>query len=308
MDVPRTDAASEDLGPLPPEHHGLAIVTTTLLAGAAMTGGAFLVDRVALATIRPRHKTEYDTDPETLQHPTRPIEFASSAGTLRGWVMEPRDGARGPLAMLVHGWSANSGTVLRLAGPLLASGHPVMAFDVRGHGRSDPAPFVTIRHYRDDVATAVHWAARELPYERRVLVGHSMGGAASALVAATSASVHGVGLVASPADIMDVTRAYLSESGLPGSLVVRLCIPSWRLRAAESFKGLNPEASMSRIEVPIRIVQGLGDRRVTPDHARRLAAAAGVSVTEVPDYGHTDVLDSNEARETLGELMREASS
>lgn len=281
----------------------MAFVTAGLLAGAALSGGAYLVDRLAVATIRPLRNNAYDTDPAHVPYPTRAVEFQSSDGTLRGWLFEPRGTPKGPLAVLVHGWSANAGTVLRLGRPLLEAGFPVMAFDVRGHGSSDSAPFVTIRHYRDDVLAALRYAEAELPFARRVVIGHSMGAAAAVLATARGAPVHGLCLVAGPADIMDVTEGYLTDQGLPGALVVRLCLPSWRLRAAEPFADLSPEDSLGSVGVPVRIVQGSDDRRVRPHHAHRLAVAAGVSVTEVFGRGHTDVLDSQEAHDTMRELL-----
>lgn len=225
----------------------MAIVTSGLLAGAAITGGAYLVDRLALATIRPQQKSAYDTSPSDLPFVSRRIEFDSAGSVLRGWLLETEGSADRALALLVHGWSANAGTVLRLARPLLEAGFPVMAFDVRGHGASDPAPFVTIRHYRDDVHAALRFAGSELPFPRRVAIGHSMGGAAVVLAAARGAPVDGVG-----------------------------------------------------------IVHGAEDRRVNPEHGRRLARAAGVPVVEVVGRGHTDVLDSPEAHEAIRDLMESA--
>ena len=286
----------------------MAVITTGLLAGAAMSGGAFLVDRMAVATIRPRQRAVYDTEPEAVPYRRRRVTFDSDGHTLRGWVFDPEESASGPLAILVHGWSANAGTVLRLAGPLLSAGFPVMAFDIRGHGSSDAAPFVTIRHFRDDVLAAVRFAETGLPYRRRVAIGHSMGAAASALAADRGAAVHGLGLVAGPSDIMKVTRSYLSERGLPGGFIVRLCRPSWRLRAGEPFVQLRPDASLSRVTVPVRIVQGSEDTRVTRDHAESLSRAAGQAVTEVAGHGHTDVLESDETHTAIRELMTAVST
>ena len=282
----------------------MALMTAGLLAGAAVSGGALLVDRLAVATIRPQKKIAYDVAPADVPFAHRAVEFASGKSVLRGWLFEPPSGPKGPLAVLVHGWSANAGTVLRLGRPLLEAGFPVLAFDVRGHGSSDSVRFVTIRHYRDDVHAALHFAQTELPFSRRVVIGHSMGAAAAVLAVARGAPSDGMCLVAGPADMMDVTEGYLTDQGLPGALVVRICSLSWRLRAAEPFADLNPEHSLARIRIPVRIVQGSDDRRVRPDHARRLATAAGVSVTEVPGRGHTDVLESEEAHDAIRELLR----
>jgi hypothetical protein len=47
--------------------------------------------------------------------------------------------------------------------------------------------------------------------------------------------------VAAPADLFETTASFFSDRGLPGGLLTRLFHPSWRLRAGESFRGLDPD-------------------------------------------------------------------
>jgi alpha-beta hydrolase superfamily lysophospholipase len=285
----------------------IGTVVGTLAAGAVVSGGV-LLDRLALATIRPPRRPT-DRTPRDLGQPFRDVLFDSGEHRLRGWLIEPEGSDTRPLALLVHGWSANSSTMLTLAEPLAAAGFATFAFDVRGHGRSDPAPYCTLRHYRDDVAAALGFAAREWPGRPKVLVGHSMGAAASTVVAAdASEAVDGLALLAGPADMTEVIASYLSDRGLPGPLLARALLPFWRYRAGMSFARLQPDRRASELEIPTVVVQGALDERVPPEHAHRLGRAARAIVTLVPDRAHTDVLESAELHEAVLRLMQGAAS
>lgn len=80
-----------------------------------------------------------------------------------------------PAVVLVHGWTCAIAFWAPVIRGLLADGHRVVAYDLRGHGRSpaaDPAGYGT--HLLADDLCAVLDATLE-PGERAVLGGHSMG-------------------------------------------------------------------------------------------------------------------------------------
>lgn len=259
---------------------------------AAAVGGALLVDRAALMTMRPPRRG-LDRDPAELGHPLEPIEVDSAGCAIRGDLLEPLDAdPNAPIAVLVHGWTGNAGTMLLLAEPLLAAGIPTLVFDVRSHGRSDRAPAVTVRHFRDDLTQVLEHLRNIRPDQRLVVVGHSLGGAAGILACVRGAPVDGLALVAAPANLFEATASFFSDRGLPGGFLTRLFHPSWRLRAGESFRYLDPEARAAELPegLPITIVQGGRDTRCPPAHAERLAKATGAEVVPIPEAAHRDIL------------------
>jgi pimeloyl-ACP methyl ester carboxylesterase len=265
-----------------------------LWALAAVAGGAFLIDRVAVLTLRPPRRPP-DRLAADLGYPVTPIEVAVDDGdlTLRGELLEPPGADPDtPLVVLVHGWTGDSTTMLHLAEPLLAAGFPTFVFDVRSHGRSDAAPAVTVRHFRDDLLAVLDRLDRTRPDRPIVVVGHSLGGSAGILAAARGARLDGLALVAAPADLFAATAGFFSDHGLPGNLLVRLLHPSWRLRAGESFRHLDPEARAREIagRLPIILVQGEDDTRVPPSDAVRLSEALGAPLVRVKGAAHRDIL------------------
>lgn len=99
----------------------------------------------------------------------------------RDWVIE-RGGVRlageesgeGPAVVLLHGLTATRRYVVMGSRALERSGHRVVAYDARGHGRSTPAPEPGAYDYAtlaDDLAAVMDGLA----IERAVLAGASMG-------------------------------------------------------------------------------------------------------------------------------------
>jgi 8-oxo-dGTP diphosphatase len=258
------------------------------------------LDRLALVTARPPRRGLERTAAD-LGLPHELIEFRAFDGlTLRGEWMEP-PGVRPDhtVVVLVHGWTGNSGTMMFVAEPLLAAGYPVFSIDVRRHGRSDDAPFVTIRHFRDDLRHALNATRKRRPDAPIAVVGHSLGGSAALLAAATGAPVDAVALVAAPADLFEVTAGMLTDRGLPGNLMTRVLRPFWQRRAGEPFSGLDPAARAGELRIPILVVQGELDARVPAEHARRIADNAGTDVMWIDQAAHKDILDRPELHAAL---------
>jgi len=261
-----------------------------LFLGVAVVGGAVTLDRIANAIIRPvPRRSDLAVEGLGLEHEDLSIRAGDqtlAALLLRG--ASPNRG--GPLLLIAHGWGASSATVMQLAEPLARRGHDTLLFDMRGHGRNVAAPFVTVRHLRDDVMAAVAYARARFADRELVLVGHSFGGAASVLAAAEGAPVAGLVLIATPSDVLRITAEFLSDKGVPGRLAVTVLRPFWWWRVGGTFRPHSPVRRIRELDVPILIIQPELDQRVRRGHAERLSKAAGVPFHIVPGREHTDVL------------------
>jgi pimeloyl-ACP methyl ester carboxylesterase len=89
-------------------------------------------------------------------------------------------GSGSPPVLFVHGWACDR----TYFGPQVAHfsrAHRVLAVDLRGHGESDkPRQDYTMASFADDLA----WLCGQLEAEKPVVVGHSMGGTVTLVLAA----------------------------------------------------------------------------------------------------------------------------
>jgi uncharacterized protein len=172
----------------------------------------------------------------------------------------------------------------------LATVAPVVALDMRGHGRSAGRNTVGDREPLDlDAAVAT---ARGLGYERVATIGFSLGGAVALRHAASGANrPDAVVAVSSPA------RWYSRETAAMRRVHWLLEQPHGRLAARAIGVRLDggwetvppsPVEVVADIEVPLLLVHIAGDRYFSPSHARALAAASGgrAELWHEPGDGH----------------------
>ncbi|MDH5588403.1 MAG: alpha/beta fold hydrolase [Gemmatimonadota bacterium] len=281
----------------------MALITAVTTVGMA----AMLValDRMAGRVVRPPPRAP-ERSVSDLGFPHEDLEIPSGDHVLKGCIIRPTLEARpGPLILLVHGWGANHGDLLNLADPLLKAGRAVLLFDVQGHGRNAKADFVTVKHFRDDVMAVTRFAADRYPGRRLILVGHSLGGSAGVLATAMGAPLHGLVMVASPANVLEVTAGYMKDHGLPGHFLTLVLRPFWWLRLGGTYRDLVPEKKIRGLDLPMLVIQPENDRRVPMDHGLRLARAAGCELFVVSGAEHTNVLEHPEAHRALLDFLAE---
>lgn len=272
--------------------------------GAAAAGGLVALDRLANLAVHPMVRAPGADVPDLgLRHEDHAIP--SGDHRLAAWLLRPdapRPGA--PLVLMTHGWGGSSATIVNLAEPLVRAGYEVLLVDVRGHGRNEPLSTVTVRDFRDDVIALVDYAAQSFPDRRLVLVGHSLGGAASVLAAAEGAPVEGLVLIAAPADVLRITSEYLTAKGMPGTLLTTVLRPFWWRRMGGTFRPLMPMHRIGALRQPLLIIQPENDRRVARYHAELLARASAVPYRLVPGHDHNDVLGAPMTAELVDEFLR----
>jgi pimeloyl-ACP methyl ester carboxylesterase len=226
-------------------------------------------------------------------HGTR---FTTSDGTALHVVdTGPRDAA--VTTVLVHGWTLDHTSWDEVARDLPGR---VLRHDLRGHGRSAPAPpgTATIERCADDLAELV---ADRVPTGKVVLVGHSMGGMTIMALAEQHPGlldrVAGVVLVATSSGELAG-----STLGLPGPLA-RLFLAGERAANRRIARLRRPE--LLRRTGPARpgLRWLLFGRRPSWRHVALTAAMVG-RCHPVAMVAFRDSLDEHDRRRALAELAR----
>ena len=94
--------------------------------------------------------------------------------TAGGIALAAEDAGEGPPVVLLHGLTATRRYVVMGSRALERGGHRVVAYDARGHGRSDPAPDPGAYAY-GDLARDLEAVLDDRGIDRAVLAGASMG-------------------------------------------------------------------------------------------------------------------------------------
>jgi uncharacterized protein len=232
-------------------------------------------------------------------------DHATPAATVR---LRAADGVRltasylpGPsdarLAVLVaHGFAANrrKPAYARLADGL-AREAPVLALDLRGHGRSDGRS-TWGDHEAEDIAAGVAWLQR-FGHDRVVLVGVSMGATAVLHAGSRGAPIAGLMAVSAPAWFRDQpeTAPMVRLQQLWHSRVQRAVL-RWavgvHLGAPDEWRSPPHPAEMARtLRCPLLVVHGEDDAYFPMGDAEALVAARGdgaVLWREPAGFGHAE--------------------
>jgi pimeloyl-ACP methyl ester carboxylesterase len=160
---------------------------------------------------------------------------------------EPAD----PPLLLVHGVTSNAGIWWRVAPALAAAGRRVIAVDMPGHGRTDPAPR---SHLFADTAAELAAFARAAGLDRPDLavVGHSWGGMVAAHLPAAGLAPRTLVLLEPPVLTLGRLKALTEEPTDPdyatldeAVAAVRAANPSWSegdvVTEAKALTEFNPE-------------------------------------------------------------------
>ena len=272
------------------------LAVSLALAGAALATGCLTLDGFFFS---PVHVDAYrwdEADPqldgelngEVVEgHPSRvPAAdrmegFVESAeGDSIHWVFAHRADARATI-FYSHGKSRHLGRYWDRVERLWAAGYSVMIYDYPGYGRSTGTPDEASIHAAARAAYALVPSMPDVDADRLLLMGYSLGGAATfelAVEAETGAVPRARGVITEA--VFCSTEALVQDGAF-------LDLPAEFL-ARNRFDNC---ARMPRITVPILMLHGADDDFVVPRHAELLRARATTDVTlvTVPGAGHTTV-------------------
>lgn len=250
-----------------------------ILGGAL---GAVLLYRVILALSTRAILRSYRRSPEAVRREfgfAEPEDLGLTAErisvevepgiTLQGFLFRHQGPARG-LVVYHHGiWDACRPR-LGLVKVLQPAGFDVLMYDSRGHGSSGGRYCTYGFRESQDLSRVLDYIdQRGWPVSNVAVVGHSMGAATAAYAAAADPRIHAVVLESCYRDLRTAIRDY-ARLLLP--FIPEFLIRQAEVRAANKagfdLDTLSPLAHMSKLHIPVLIVQGTEDKRIKPAYAQ----------------------------------------
>jgi len=250
--------------------------------------------------------------PGGLGCPQEDVEFQTSDGiTLRGWWVDAspntstlsslgapsRDDSAltapsGVVAIISHGYMMNRSELSPLAMLLASKGISSLYYDFRAHGRSGGKKSFLGYRERLDVAAAVALARQKMPGCKIVLMGSSMGAAASAMAAGDDPTINALVLDCAYSRLPSAVLGWWRFLGGPVLAAILsptplLCAPiagfnPYRIDVAESLKKAG--------NMPVLFFHGEQDNLALPSEARRNQAACQgpTKIVWFPGCGHAE--------------------
>src|SRR5881628_189698 len=164
-------------------------------------------------------------------------------------------GERGPGVLLVHGWGSRGARFVDLGNALLTQGYRVVTFDAPGHGAS--AGRLSSGPEFARAAQAVVNAVGPVSH----VVGHSLGGFASALAMGQGLAVRRAVFLAPSANANSYSAQFAAVLGVHGPVMASM---RGRLERRLNFvwKDLNIPALAPGMRVPLLVIHDRDDREV----------------------------------------------
>jgi fermentation-respiration switch protein FrsA (DUF1100 family) len=271
----------------------LAVAVVALLA----SGCIGLEQKERELTFRPAREAAgwYTGMPAGVQEIYLPVSTAPDAPRIDAWWWPDAD-PKAPVVFYLHGARWNlTGNLNRIA-QLRRFGFSVFAIDYRGFGQSD-GDLPSEASVYEDARVGWQWVvAREPDPARRLIYGHSLGGAVA------------VDLAAGLAQDAEGARGLIVESSFTtfadiAAEITRGWLPSGVL--TQKFDSLG---KIGQIRMPVLLVHGEGDRYVPARFSEELYAAAPSPkrLLLVPNGSHNNslVVGNSDYRRALVEFFR----
>jgi len=189
-------------------------------------------------------------------------------------------GERGPGVLLVHGWGSRGARFVDLGNALRTEGYRVVTFDAPGHGAS--AGRLSSGPEFARATQAVVNAVAPVSH----VVGHSLGGFASALAMGRGLAVRRAVFLAPSANANSYSAQFAALLGVDGPVMASMRGRLER-RLGFSWKDLNIPALAPGMRVPLLVIHDRDDREVGWGDGAAIAQSwPGAELVTTTGLGH----------------------
>jgi alpha/beta superfamily hydrolase len=247
---------------------------------------------------------------EMIEQGVRRVSFQGGGEAKLAGVLHLPDGESGCAVLITHCFTCSKDyrIIVRLARFLAEAGTAVLRFDFTGLGESE-GDFRESSISTDiaDIKAAARWLASQ-GLGSCVLVGHSLGGAASLLAAAQLTEAAAVAVIGTPSDTEHVSRLFpKSEKRTDhGLLEVTIAGRNFKLNPSflEELQKHSLREAVSRLRRPFLVLHGTEDRVVSIEEGEKLFAAAHQPKSFIALEGADHLLTDPSHLASAGEFLR----
>ncbi len=280
-------------------------MTTLLLIILGLLALDFLLPLLLrLAYRAPRTKEQGTPDDLNLPYQTVHIPTLNKKHLFAWFIPLPDSVENGPAVAIIHGWGGNAEHMLPFASLLHNQGYAVLLLDARNHGQSDDDGASSMPRFAEDLEHGLDWMKRQpgVDPQQLFLLGHSVGAAATLLLASRREDLSGVVSVAAFAHPKELMRRNMQSHHIPyvpfGWLMLRYIQRIIKAR----FDDIAPCHTIRQISCPVQLVHGEKDKVVPVADAQKIYANRRndrVELLLLPKAGH----DSRRAISRHGEAL-----
>jgi len=247
------------------------------------------------------HITPADLD---LPYQTRRIPTANGKHLFAWFIPLPDGGEISPAVAVIHGWGGNAGHMLPFASLLHDQGYAVLLLDARNHGQSDADGHSSMPRFAEDLEHGLDWMRQQpgIDPQNLFLLGHSVGAAATLLLASRRQDLSGVVSISAFAHPEELMRRQMQSHHIPYVPVGWLLLAYIQRTIKARFDDIAPCNTIRQISCPVLLVHGEKDKVVPAADAQRIYANRlddRVELLLLPKAGH----DSRRAISRHGEAL-----
>ena len=232
---------------------------------------------IVLPTKSKKHSPLKLTTNPSLVMPTRRATIETSAGVTLAAIIDSPSSAPLTTAVLAHCFTCTKDlkAIVKISRRLAENGIALVRFDFRGLGGSSgvfaESNFET---NLEDLQSACRWTADKVG-EPKLLIGHSLGGAAVMASAMHIPSVQAIATLAAPsctahlADFLSQSNPHIDQEG-QGDVVIGGITHTISRQMLESMRQFDLRAEIESVDKPHLILHSPSDATVKFEHAYRL--------------------------------------
>lgn len=237
---------------------------------------------------------DYGIPFETVWYPTK------NNKKLHGWwIPAAKDKiVSAPTIILVHGWNRNVGRMMPYIKALHPAGYNLLVFDSRNHGSSDPDEFSSMPKFAEDIIASINFLEKKSKknIDNLVVIGLSMGGAASIYAAAIDKRISKVVTIGAFTDPAKVMKQEFKKKHIPYFPVIWMFFKYVQYKIGVPFDVFAPINNIGKVSANVLLIHGELDDVVPVEDALSMEKAgnqSSVKLWVIPDKGHSDCHEEN---------------